>query len=207
MMYSFCRFKKIHSCHYWQVFFIYILFLTVNALAVPGVGIKMKKKGKDCQITIYGVSIGTFKEAKITCEYGSSVEIGKSLVGSPVSKISIGASVDKSKKQLTIYISATGHVSIDSASMGIIQFPFDGVPDNSTFILLEATFKDSQGETFNAAILPATSVSKKYANHKSQSKGSLDHIMLNGRYIKLQTINRLERKAHGHCIPLRIVKR
>ena len=58
----------------------------------------MTKKGENCQITIYGVSIGTFKEAKMTCEYGSSVEIDKSLIGSPVSNISIGASIDRSKK-------------------------------------------------------------------------------------------------------------
>lgn len=206
MMHSFCRFEKIHTCHYWQAFFIFILFLTANALAVPEVGIKMTKKGENCQITIYGVSIGTFKEAKMTCEYGSSVEIDKSLIGSPVSNISIGASIDRSKRLLTIYMSATGYVNIDSASMGIIQFPFDGVPDNSTFTLLEATFKDSQGET-NAVILPASSVFKKYANHKSQSKESLAHIMLNGRYIKLQTLNRLEKKAHIHCVPLRILKR
>lgn len=207
MMHLYRRFKRLHTCHYWQVFFIYILFLTVNALAVPGVGIKMTKKGGNCQIIVYGVSIGTFKEAKITCEYGSSVEIDKSLIGSPVSNISIGASIDRSKRQLTIYMSAAGYVNIDSASMGILQFPFDGVPNNSTFKLLEATFKDSQGETFNAAILPATSVFEKYANHKSENKGYHDNFLLNGRCIKSQTLKKLEKKALGNCIPVRLLKR
>jgi len=207
MMYSFCRFGKIHTCHYRQVFFLFLLFLAAHAMAVPGVGIRMTKTGADCHITVYGVSIGTFKEAKIICEYGSSVEIDKSLIGSPVSNISIGASIDRDKKQLTIYMSATGNVNIDSASMGVIQFPLNGVPDNSTFKLLEATFKNSQGEALNAVILPATSVFKKYANHKSENKGYHDHIMLNGRCIKLQTLNGLEKKAHGNFIPVRIIKR
>jgi len=158
-------------------------------------------------ITVYGVSIGTFKEAKITCEYGSSVEIDKSLIGSPVSNISIGASIDRNKMQLTIYMSATGNVNIDSASIGVIQFPLNGVPDKSTFKIIEAVFKNSQGETFNAEILPATSSFKKYANHKKENEKYHDHIMLNGRCVKLQTLNRQEAKAPGNLIPVIILKR
>ncbi len=206
MMLLFCRSGEKHTCHYWQVFFVLILFLTAPAMAIPGVGIRMSKKGDYCRITIYGVSIGAFKEAKITCEYGLSVEIDKSLIGSPVSNISIGASLDRDKRRLTVLMSTTGNVNIDSASIGIIQFPFNGVPDNSTFRLLDVSFKNNQGETINVVILPANSVQKKHVNHYSEKKG-IHYIMLNGRCIKLQTLKKLEKKAYGNCVPVRIIKK
>lgn len=186
--------------------FVLVLFLTAQVMAVPGVGIRMSKKGDYCHITIYGVSIGAFREAKITCEYGSSVEIDKSLIGSPVSSISIGASLDREKRRLTVLMSTTGDVNIDSASIGIIQFPFSGVPDNSTFRLLNATFKNNHGETINVVILPANSVQKKHLNHYSEKKG-YHYIMLNGRCIKLQVLKKLEKKAYGNCVPVRIIKK
>lgn len=200
-----CRSGEKHTCHHWQVFFVFMLFLTAHAMAVPGVGIRMSKKGDYCHITIYGVSIGTFKEAKIICEYGSSVEIDKFLLGSPVSNMSIGASLDRDRRRLTVLMSTTGNVSIDSASMGTIRFPFNGVPDNSIFRLLDATFKNNQGETINAVILPGNSVLKKTENHNNEKKEHHAYIMLNGRCIKLQTLKRLEKNAYGNCIPVRVL--
>ncbi len=167
----------------------------------------MAKKANDCSITIYGVSVGTFKEGKIICEYGSSVDIEQALIGSPVANISIGASIDKEKRQLTIYMSNTGNVNIDSASMGILQFPLNEVPDNSTFKIIKATFKNNQGETVEAVILPATSVVNWRVKNKSEMKVNHIYFMLNGRSIGLETLSRLEKRAYSNCIPIRILKK
>lgn len=206
-MYLHYRSRKIHTCHYWQAFFIFMLFLTVDAFAEPGVGIRVTKKGEDCHITVYGVSLGTIKEAKITCEYGSTVEIDKSLIGSLIPNVSIGATIDRGKRQLNIHLLVNGSVNIDSVSLGKLQFPLNGLPDYSTFKLLSASFMNSKGETVDAVILPASSVFKKFVNHRNESKGDHDHILLNGRCIKLQTLKRLEKRALGNCVPVRIFKK
>lgn len=195
-----------HPCRLWRGFFVFVIIVTGQAVAMPAVGLIMGKNGDDCRVTIYGVSIGAFKEGKITCQYDPAVEIEDALIGSPVTSISIGASIDKNNRKLTIYLSVTRKVNIDSSYMGILQFPVNGILDNSIFSLIDATFINEKGESFYPVILPAASVMNKHVKVGNKSAAFQKYYILNGRLVDNKIMKNLEKKSVGQGIPIRVLK-
>lgn len=178
--------------HIWQGVFLILLFSSVTTVfSKPAVGLLFGNNGHNDIITFVGIAVEGFKSGIIECEYDASIDIDQALLGSAISAIALGASIDRSNHRLRITISATRQLAIDSVSIITLEIPLSGTPPLSVLKILSASFTNQNGATQTADIRPSLKVGISYhpfRNRKEYTKPD-QFFQFNGRTISQNTMH------------------
>lgn len=192
-------------CHLWQGFFPLLLFLISHISANPQVGLSITTKDSYQHVTIYANSTGYIKSGMIECKYTTLTDIDQALLRSPVSAISLGASIDRINQKLTIFINTTKQIIIDGLHIIIVDIPLSDIQNQPVLTLLSASFTNPQGASFNADILPFSKAKQVTIKGILVNSNTNHFLLLNGRCISQKTINSIMQK-NGNFIPIRYLK-
>ena len=146
----------------------------------PTVSYKNVSSGASRILTISGLSIGDLQSAVITVQY-DSIDISRGMLTSSVPALQLGAAFDSIEHVLRIYLSATGPISIDSATLVTVSVPVTG--NMPSMYVREASFTDLLGETHIAQIIPSVGVASNNSRNKEARFTGVQTLLLNGRRI------------------------
>lgn len=190
-LYIFLKSNEV-PCHIRRgVLLILIVSSVTNIFGKPAVGLFFGTSGSNTHITVVGTSVGGFKNGIIECEYDPSIDIDDALLGSPISAIALGASIDRPSHRLRITISATKQIVIDSASVITLEIPSSSVAPLSVLKILSASFTNQSGVTQTADIRSSLKVGIAYhpfRNKKEITKPD-QFFQFNGRAISQKTMH------------------
>jgi hypothetical protein len=195
-------------CHIWQGVFLILIMSSVTSLfAKPTVGLLVGINDNNGNIRVVGTSLEEFKSGTIEFEYDSSIDIDDVLLGSPISAIALGASIDRSNHRLRITISATKPVVIDSASIISFEVLVSSVAPFYALTILNASFTNQSGVAQTADIRPTLSVGITWHTFKNKKEFSKpdQFFQLNGRMLSQKTIQNYNRLVSKYTISQRII--
>jgi hypothetical protein len=197
----------VFPCRVRQGFFALMAFFAVSTFATPQVGYTIIKSGSSCNVRISGCNIGAIKSGEIVCEYATQLDINDALVYSPLSSITVGASVDRINHRVKLVINTTGKITIDNTEMIIIELKLSGSEAMPVFGLTSALFTDTQGVVKSAQILPVGVIVENRIQHSIYSRGNQDlkSYLLNGKAVKQEIAERFRNEMIRGDVFLRIV--
>lgn len=183
---------------------LFLLF-AINISAVPKIGLTIFNNGNARQINIYVLSLGTFKSGVIECAYSPLADLDHSYLGSPVSSLSLGASINKADNKILIFLDATSSLTIDSATIVTMEIPLSDMENSQALTLISATFTTPNGDSCFADIIPPVKIKQTKPKNRTSMNFTSQFFLLDGRCISGKTLNRYQKRA-VNLVPHRYLK-
>ena len=203
-----CTFKKlkINLCPLWQGFFVFILLITAIVLSEPAINMSTNSDNTG-KFSVKGFSMVSIKKATISIEYSPAIDIEKALIGSPISAIAVGVSINRDNHLLHVDILTTKQVTIDGVILFELQIPLGSSVAQNALIIKNASLTDAQGVVHQVKVLPTAVVSKRKFTNKEESIALPSNYLFNGRKMSGKLSSYSKTKALRTEILFGIVKR
>ena len=201
-------FKKIriNLCPWWQGFFVFILLITAIVLSEPAISMSTNSANTG-KFSVKGFSMVSIKKATISIEYSPAIDIEKALIGSPISAIAVGVSINRDSHLLHVDILTTKQVTIDGVILFELQVSLGSSVAQNALIIKNASLTDAQGVVHQVNVIPQTGVAKTNSRIKEKSLSAPFYYMLNGRKMSVNLSSYSKTKALRTEILFGIVKR
>jgi hypothetical protein len=201
-------FKKlrINLCPWWQGFFVFILLITAIVLSEPAISMSTNSDNTG-KFSVKGFSMVSIKKATISIEYSPAIDIEKALIGSPISAIAVGVSINRDSHLLHVDILTTKQVTIDGVILFELQVPLGSSVAQNALVIKNASLTDAQGVVHQVNVIPQTEVAKTNSRIKEKSLSAPLYYMLNGRKMSGNLSLYSKTKALRTEIQFGIVKR
>lgn len=173
---------------------LFLLF-AINISATPKIGLTISNNANGRQVNIYVLSLGPLKSGVIECEYAPLIDLDHTYLGSPVSSLSLGASINKADNKILIFLDATSSLTIDSATVVTMEIPFSDIESWKVLTLLSASFTTPNGDSCFADIIPPVKTKLVKPKNKTCKNLSSQHFLLDGRCISGKTLNCYQKRA------------
>ncbi len=186
---------------------LFLFFCLTTVDGAPAINYSMSESAGFITMSVMAYSLEPFKTSSVKIKYSSGVDIENTSVGTSVSSLSVGASIDKQNNILDITIFQTKKISIDSVVLLSIKFPSAASFTASDLSIIEAQCTDYSGSAFNVPVSQGVKIIHFYSEPKHSFAPPVGYYLLSGR--KVTGVLALKRvlPLHRYDMNLRIVQK
>jgi hypothetical protein len=186
---------------------LFLFFLITAIDGAPALKYSLSESAGCITMSVMAYSLEPFKTSTLKIKYSSGVDIENASVGTSVSSLSIGASLDKENTVLDITIFQTKKISIDSMILISLKFPSAASFVASDFAIIEAQCADYSGSAFNVPVSQGVKVLNFCSRPKHSFAAQGGYYLLSGRKVTCVLALKRELPMHRYDMNLRVVQK